>query len=175
MRGIQVQKALLSAVLPLAVVVALGGCDDTGNAPALTLAEHACIHMQEAAGIMFTAGQDPATPPATEPEDWDHQRVRVDLVALAGGGQGGFVAFEASTGGDVHFFLSDDLPFAVLDATDLTDCTIEESDAVAECAEIAVVHVVEIQEGKECVLNLGGVNTALTQVGIVVESADHNH
>ena len=130
-------------------------------------AAEACEHMAGGpfAAIAAAATLDGAAPDATIP----HTRVGVSFVEVDGG-FGGFVAFAASEAADYSFFLSADLPFAVLDASG-SEVPLEDSSAVDACDAVAVQHVVELEVGLHH-LSFGPTD-APAEVGLVFEAGAH--
>lgn len=174
----------LLAILTLSALSTLAACGDdeedasadegnnNAHAEEGTLAEEACEHTAEGPFLDVTAtAMAEGAPSATA----EHTAVRVAL-ATEGDGNVGYVSYEADEDGNFVFFLSQDLPFAILDGAG-AEVEIEASTPVDTCDEVAVQHVAELSVGRY-LLRLGP-TTEATSVSLVAEHAgeahDHTH
>lgn len=135
-------------VLSLALAcLALTGCDDHDhdhehNHGGEGLAAEACEHSADGPFQDVTATADASGAPSVT---FEHTAVRIALTDF-GGSKGGIVEYNASAAGDLAFFLSADIPVAFQDA-DGNVLTIETSESVDACSEVAVQHIVEAEVG----------------------------
>jgi len=150
----------------LAFVAACG--DDHDHDEDHSAVEEACEHAKDGPfeDVTATAAADGA-PSATHA----HKAVRVTLVADADDAamNSGFVTYAADEAAEFAFFLSADVPFAILDPSG-NDVDIEESADVAECTEVAKQHTADLEVGTYT-LRIGP--TSETLVSLVVEEAGH--
>jgi hypothetical protein len=133
-----------------------------------TLAEEACEHTAEGPFLDVTATAVAEGAPSGTAE---HTAVRVAL-ATEGDGNVGYVSYEADEDGDFVFFLSQDLPFAILDGAG-AEVEIEATTPVDTCGEVAVQHVAELSVGRY-LLRLGP-TTEASSVSLVAEHAGEAH
>jgi len=124
--------------------------------------EHACIHAAEAATPVTASAIDSLAPDVSE----GHTHFG---VTFAPGAKVKFVADEST---DFGFFLTKNVPFVLLTATgDTVD--IEETETnLTGCADLAVMHVAELDSGAHY-LRFG--MTTETTVGLIIEEAGHDH
>lgn len=131
-------------------------------------AEEACEHTKEGPfeDVTATAASDGA-PSATHA----HKAVRVTLVEDANDAamNSGFVTYAADEAAEFGFFLSADVPFAIVEASG-NDVAIEETADVAECGEVAKQHTADLEVGTYT-LRIGP--TTETMVSLVVEEIGH--
>lgn len=134
-------------------------------------AEEACEHTKEGPFEDITAkraaGDGDGAPSATHA----HKAVRVTLVEDPNDAalNSGYVSYAADEAAEFAFFLSADVPFAILDASG-NEVAIEESADVAECSEVAKQHVADLEVGTYT-LRIGP--SSETMVSLVVEEAGH--
>lgn len=118
--------------------------DDSGEATPVSIQGEACEHMVEGPSKAFDAVAPMASGgPVINAE---HHRVDITLPASGEGEFAGAVLFEADEATDYVFFLDSALRFSVADA-DGNAVTIEDTDQVVECSEVAVQHTVGLTVG----------------------------
>ena len=154
--------------LALFAATALTGCGDHDHEEHHGPAEEACEHTKEGPfqDVTATAAADGA-PSAT----FAHTAVRITLVEDADDStqNSGYVTFAADEAAEFAFFLSTDVPLAIMDANSAA-VDIEESADVAECTEVAKQHNADLEVGTYT-LKIGPTTEA--SVSLVVEEANH--
>ena len=154
--------------LALFAATALTGCGDHDHEEHHGPAEEACEHTKEGPfqDVTATAAADGA-PSAT----FAHTAVRITLVEDADDNtqNSGYVTFAADEAAEFAFFLSTDVPLAIMDANSAA-VDIEESADVAECTEVAKQHNADLEVGTYT-LKIGPTTEA--SVSLVVEEANH--
>ncbi len=160
-------RAVLGA-LAIFAATSITGCGDDHDEHHGGAAEEACEHTKEGPfqDVTATAAADGA-PSAT----FAHTAVRITLVDDADDNtkKSGYVTFEADEAAEFAFFLSADVPMAIMDANS-ADVEIEESADVAECTEVAKQHNADLEVGTYT-LKIGP--TTESTVSLVVEEAHH--
>jgi hypothetical protein len=163
---------MLRIAIPFALATPLVGCGDETTTEH-TVNEAGCEHMKDGAIVSVTASANqasPATPPA-----FDHKRLDVALADLSPSGKGGYVAFNADEATEFIFFLSNDIPFEILDSSDTTVVPDDDPAANPECASLIPTMVAVDLEVGAYKLFFGGASTTATTVGLVYEEAGAHH
>jgi hypothetical protein len=170
----RIQVALYIAALSSSLFVV--GCDDDhdhdghdpGTEESHSADEEACEHMTQGPFEDVTATAMSTGAPSAA---YEHTAVRITLTPdpVDETQYVGYVTYEADDETEFVFFLSADVPFAILDASG-SEVEIEESEAVSTCDEVAMEHVADLSVGSYTLL-LGP--TSETQVSLVAEEASH--
>ncbi|MFN3201282.1 MAG: hypothetical protein ACE366_22975 [Bradymonadia bacterium] len=133
--------------------------------------EEACGHAQNGPFSDTTAADTAEGAPDVAIE---HTRVDISLVDVEGG-KGGFVTFASAEAAEISFFLTNDVPMTVVDASAAPLSPESSVTEIAACGEIAVMHTFDLDVGTYTFF-FGP--TDATTLGFLFEEAgghDHDH
>ena len=142
----------------------LAACEEQTTEP--DHAVEACEHLKETA-TMISGSATPA------PEVMGHKRFEVSLLDGGIGGKTGTVRFQVPKAGHMLLFLTADIPVKVTNPNggDLMPAQIKKT---GPCTELKAWYEYEAAVGPHTIA-LGGTTTAVSSVGLVVETEEHAH
>jgi hypothetical protein len=140
----------------------LAGCEEHTTEP--DHAVDACEHLKETA-IMINGSATPAA------EVMSHKRFEVSLLDGGIGGKTGTVRFQVPKTGHMLLFLTADIPVKVTNPSG-GDLMPAEINKTGPCTELKVWYEYEAAVGPHTIA-LGGTTTAVSSVGLVVETEEH--
>jgi hypothetical protein len=156
---------ILALVAGLAACSEDGSTDDGATEPGLD--EEACEHHEEGPYADVTAVPAPLNAPLAS---IDHTSVRIALAEGFEGARGGFVSVRAADDADFVFFLTEAVPFALVEG----DVEVSEEGS-ATCPEVvAASHIAELAVGTH-VVKIGPTDAASVSLVFEEIAGEHGH